>query len=144
MGQGGAGEPGPFGVLTMLYVLPEDPVFGIIFKSHKAALLRTADLGAEREGQREKVAGDKPLGHGGPLPSTPCAPESRARLEGGGQWFQRQSVPGAWGRTVPPRGPGLGGNAEDGAGQVVTCGPLQPDFVLFSGLVELFSKALAA
>lgn len=39
---------------------------------------------------------------------------------------------------------GLGGNAKDGAGQVVTCGPLQPDFVLFCGLVELFSKDLAA
>lgn len=41
MGQG----PKLLGVLTMLYVLPQDPVFGIIFKSHQAALLRTTDLG---------------------------------------------------------------------------------------------------
>lgn len=41
----GQGSPELSGVLTMLYVLPQDPVFGIIFKSHKAALLRTADLG---------------------------------------------------------------------------------------------------
>lgn len=34
----------------MLYVLPQDPVFGIIFKSHEAALLRTADLGHEQGG----------------------------------------------------------------------------------------------
>ena len=37
------------GILTMLYVLPQDPVFGVIFKSYKAALLRTADL-RQREG----------------------------------------------------------------------------------------------
>lgn len=34
--------------LTVLDVLPQDPVFGIIFKSDKAALLRTADLRQER------------------------------------------------------------------------------------------------
>lgn len=33
----------------MLNVLPQDPVFGIIFKSHKAALLRTADLRQKEE-----------------------------------------------------------------------------------------------
>lgn len=48
--------------LTVLYVLPQDPVFGIIFKCHKAALLRAADL-RQREEQ-----------HGGaesPLPPSP-------------------------------------------------------------------------
>lgn len=35
----GAKVPDILGILTMLYVLPQDPVFGIIFKSHKAALL---------------------------------------------------------------------------------------------------------
>lgn len=45
--------------LTMLDVLPQDPVFGIIFKSYKAALLRTADLRKERsvEEQRGGAAG---------------------------------------------------------------------------------------
>lgn len=38
--------------LTMLDVLPKDPVFGIVFESHEAALLRTADLR-----QREKKCG---------------------------------------------------------------------------------------
>lgn len=37
--RGGAGVPEIMGILTMLYVLPQDPVLGIIFKSHKAALL---------------------------------------------------------------------------------------------------------
>lgn len=36
---GGARVPKILGRLTMLYVLPQDPVFGIVFKSHKAALL---------------------------------------------------------------------------------------------------------
>lgn len=40
----------------MLDVLPQDPVFGIIFKSHKAALLRTADL-RQREEKRGGAAG---------------------------------------------------------------------------------------
>lgn len=44
-GQGRGRGPKLLGVLTMLYVLPQDPVFGIIFKSHQAALLRTTDLG---------------------------------------------------------------------------------------------------
>lgn len=33
----------------MLYVLPQDPEFGIVFERHEAALLRTADL--RQEGQ---------------------------------------------------------------------------------------------
>lgn len=60
--------------------------------------------GMNREGQCKKVAREKPLGHGLPLPflspqdrgitPAPCAPESRARLEGeGGQQFQRQLAP---------------------------------------------------
>lgn len=47
---GGAGVSETLGTLTMLYVLPQDPVFGIILKSHKAALLGTADLGHREEG----------------------------------------------------------------------------------------------
>lgn len=49
IGLRGGGVPEITGILTMLYVLPQDPVFGVIFKSYKAALLRTADLG-QREG----------------------------------------------------------------------------------------------
>lgn len=43
--------------LTMLDVLPQDPVFGIIFKSHKAALLRTADLRQREESMEEQQGG---------------------------------------------------------------------------------------
>lgn len=43
--------------LTMLDVLPQDPVLGIIFKSHKAALLRTADLRQREESMEEQQGG---------------------------------------------------------------------------------------
>lgn len=58
--------------LTVLYVLPQDPVFGIIFKSHKAALLRTADLRQERGSMKEQQGGAG-------LPPNPvlCASEDR-------------------------------------------------------------------
>lgn len=41
----------------MLDVLPQDPVFGIIFKSYKAALLRTADLRKEKRSVEEQQGG---------------------------------------------------------------------------------------
>lgn len=49
--------------LTMLDVLPKDPVFGIVFESHEAALLRTADL-RQREKKVPEAGGMETEKHG--------------------------------------------------------------------------------